>query len=1245
MESGSQLSHQISADQGGNTQFSSQIYEQKLSLLNSKLEVISNERHEFASQFSQQQKQISALQNEKSDLFQRLNKKEQELKVAQELLEQQTLKSEQLINAKSDVESNRAQLQESLNQTREQSRKDSEELKQQIHQLMKDKSTVEFERATLKLKISSLELQNNLIKQEKDKMTEQVKLIQEELSSTKSVNDKNELKLRNHQQKIDSLEREVQFHNQQVNEIKRQSQTRVDELYKQINDLIKDLEYHKSINDQSGLKKLQFQTQIASVQSELDSHKHNNSKLEQDLAKLKSDYECCKQNREILLKNKDDLIKELQEVKEKFKIITVMKSHEDIKKEVDQKQILKYHDDFKKILAQQKQYPQQTEKLIMNNNQLANQIQEYQRMIAQYKLAYEQVSSELDNQLSNRKNTLDQYSQLENHYVDTKKALASRTTAMFEIQAHYDCLWLSIKESGYEGLISKRYDQYVLNRNMSNEFKDIPQLSDLSNKNLLLQTKLDNLQKENQKLLSQNQDANQELDSKDDKISQLEEVIQKLQHNSNDHIQPQVNSSFIQVSQLEILQRNYTEDLNQKINELAELRMKLHVTEQKLQQNEDSQSLQNQIPKFNIKDYVHKNEFNDIEEGLYEKQRELNRLENQLAQSKGEIEKINNGSKLNQAIIKQLKEQIENLNQQLEQEKQQLQNLKRLQIEQSSVQNQVGLQGQSYDQQFRILTEVIQELKQEKEKLIHQVRSKEQTIVMNENQSHSQSIIIENLKLQLKTEQDKNIELQKVGDYIRRNPDQNLNNQDSHRNLALHAQDKNFQAINDELRILLITQKEENEKEIENREQLIQQAHQLIIENEQQVRDQQELFERRISELTEKHIYEAQSLNTLVVELQRQNAELNLLKEDLQTQLDAFTDQKEKLLITDEMQNSEIKRLHSSNVDLMRENSSSNLNPNLFKDMSERVDNLQISFAEKEKDFQIEINQLKINLQAYKQTKDMLLDEIDSLKENENLLKNELSQLRKHLDTYQQTNISMQMDQVPEKDHHQIKMDIQEQAGELIIRERLSKAENEVENLRGQLHKMNEKNRHLQTQINKLEFQLQKQNEQMEEVNQRGIHQSYQLRMLDEVNTLNATLQQEKAELQQQIEKINAEKEESQGEQDQIQQEPVIEQVAVIDAQEKIDLVDKLKQLQFKNEELRREIGRIQGENLGNAPAYTQQDMFKKMHMTLQKSRQIFQAVIDQFGMDESLDTGASMEANEINEFGAGTLGKRKRTQ
>lgn len=66
------------------------------------------------------------------------------------------------------------------------------------------------------------------------------------------------------------------------------------------------------------------------------------------------------------------------------------------------------------------------------------------------------------------------------------------------------------------------------------------------------------------------------------------------------------------------------------------------------------------------------------------------------------------------------------------------------------------------------------------------------------------------------------------------------------------------------------------------------------------------------------------------------------------------------------------------------------MDPAMFRSYSERIDNIQVSFVEKEKEYQVKISDLEVQVNALTQERTLLNDEIDSLKEREALLKREV---------------------------------------------------------------------------------------------------------------------------------------------------------------------------------------------------------------------------------------------------------------
>lgn len=66
------------------------------------------------------------------------------------------------------------------------------------------------------------------------------------------------------------------------------------------------------------------------------------------------------------------------------------------------------------------------------------------------------------------------------------------------------------------------------------------------------------------------------------------------------------------------------------------------------------------------------------------------------------------------------------------------------------------------------------------------------------------------------------------------------------------------------------------------------------------------------------------------------------------------------------------------------------MDPALIRGYSERIDNIQVSFAEREKVYQVKIQDFELQVQTFTSERKLLNDEIDSLKERETLLKREV---------------------------------------------------------------------------------------------------------------------------------------------------------------------------------------------------------------------------------------------------------------
>lgn len=183
-------------------------------------------------------------------------------------------------------------------------------------------------------------------------------------------------------------------------------------------------------------------------------------------------------------------------------------------------------------------------------------------------------------------------------------------------------------------------------------------------------------------------------------------------------------------------------------------------------------------------------------------------------------------------------------------------------------------------------------------------------------------------------------------------------------------------------------------------------------------------------------------------------------------------DEREKLLITDEMKNEELRRLQQQELEGAGR-ASSQIDTTVARSFNDRINKIQLHYNEQTQQQDTQISELRVKLESLLREKQLLNDEIDSQKETIALQKKEVQALTALLHKINPAQGSLEQQEVDssilsQEQLDELQRDAQDRAGHLILRERLNKAETEVETLRAQLLQMNEKNRSIQTELNKV---------------------------------------------------------------------------------------------------------------------------------------------------------------------------------
>lgn len=143
----------------------------------------------------------------------------------------------------------------------------------------------------------------------------------------------------------------------------------------------------------------------------------------------------------------------------------------------------------------------------------------------------------------------------------------------------------------------------------------------------------------------------------------------------------------------------------------------------------------------------------------------------------------------------------------------------------------------------------------------------------------------------------------------------------------------------------------------------------------------------------------------------------------------------------------------------------SGLSNSQFRDMTDRVDNINLQYIQKERECEVLTNEIQIKEQSFNQERKAMNEEIDSLKEREHLLKNQLDVLQRHFEQIKQSNIPLANEVMPDT--------------ALLLQEQLHKAHSEVETLRLNLQQLLDENTRLKSHMNNQDFRVIKLEEEL----------------------------------------------------------------------------------------------------------------------------------------------------------------------
>eukprot|EP00347_Sterkiella_histriomuscorum_P012599 403367951 len=1295
MEAGglNQQIQQSSLQDSSNQDFTTlkQLYEQKLTLLQEKLETESHERQQFAAQFQQSHGELERVKIDNLHLHKQIEVQKGELLTAKADVDMQVSRAHEISSVKQKIELERDSLYKRIEDMQDKFRIQIDEMKKNNHELWSEKSKFEIERDQLKARVDQLESKMIEVDREKDYLKNIHSNLLENITNMQIEFDAQCDETRKAQRDLDSLKNEHEFLKSSKDDMQKKGLQMITDYQQKIEQLEKEIQNLRLMTDKTNLERIQFTTSKTQLENELKITNERLTKAQNDYSKLQRDYDACMNLKNRLEGDKQRIMNELNEVKEKYKAISVARSQSEARQLIGDSEIQTYSQELKKMFDQQRTYPKEIEKLKSQLQQYDSQVIEYQDFIKQLKEAFITLKNEHQQVLKKLQSQTEANNYQDQAMQSLRNALQKRQMLYVDIETHYQSLSQAVESFGYHGEVMKKYDQLIKNNPKINQVKMDKAKEELINHDDMYQKFLQ---------------VKIELDMQTDKVNQKEEIIEKLQSEIEERqneveklkqVQPKLNQQnkandlvYLPSEQLNTIQNIYNQDINKKIEELKECREKISDLEQANFNLQAQYNLMKQSPLIDPKDYVSKEQCKKLEQDLEKKIQEAKQLTADIGIEKSKNNLLQMRINIETSQKTKLETQVKELKVELDQEKQQVENLKQNQLQEPAVAAQSGqdlimqiqaqqdnsqVQTVSDDKQFQSLTEIIKKLREEKDYLHRQIRQKEVSEVHHDTITQNLNIIIENLRGQVKQEQDKNTELQKLIKFLQSN---SSNTQDQS-SMVINTESRqsrheteSSKTIN-ELKELLLVQKDSYDSQIAERDRYIQELQDLIIENDRIKQVQQQELDSRIENISRDHYQELQQLNNRLQEIQTENAQILAQREDLQNQIDTYMNEREKLLITDEMKNSELQRLQilqNENDQRKNQSSGSGMDPALIRNYSERIDNIQASLSEKENEFRVKIQDLEVQVDSLKSERTLLNDEIDSLKERESLLKKEVQSLTQLLDklkgttqTVSTTGADNQMEQniLSLDQQEQIQRESFEQAGQLILRERLNKAENDVESLRSQLLAMNQKNKQYQSEINKMMVLAEKHALKVEEINLRSQQYQQQLKMLEEVNAQNQSLHDEIGQLRQQLEKARLVKP--------IQPQVIIEKQVDEEAtrliQEQVQyLTTSLLTQREKYEEMKSQLRQNQSGDAPGILASQIQDssrlMIKSLFTSLHKSRQLVSTILQYINLNEIVNipgqesqpisagavAGAMIqEQSAIEEIGGGNqLGKRQRT-
>ena len=165
-----------------------------------------------------------------------------------------------------------------------------------------------------------------------------------------------------------------------------------------------------------------------------------------------------------------------------------------------------------------------------------------------------------------------------------------------------------------------------------------------------------------------------------------------------------------------------------------------------------------------------------------------------------------------------------------------------------------------------------------------------------------------------------------------------------------------------------------------------------------------------------------------------------------------------------------------------------------FLEMKDRVDAIALGFAQKEFDYQHQIQELRTREQFLSEEKRALTAEADDLKQANALLGQEIASLKVALDA-----LGAEMGlQAPCS------------AQELVLNERLLKTEAALEQQRAEVQRLLREGQRIQSERNELQYRLVTLQERVERIQQSAVTQDHEdKKLLEEMNEQNKELQEQ----------------------------------------------------------------------------------------------------------------------------------------